>query len=290
MLAIVLTVAFTACGNMDAKEINVATLNGPTGIGMVQLMDDYNVEVYQSPTDVAAKVLKGDCDIAALPSNMAAVLYNKSKGNIVELATIAMGNLYIVQNGNEKLTLESLKNKTIIASGQGGTPEFVLKKIAPEANVKWIASHADVVQAVMKNDGAIGMIPEPFVSTALAQNDNINIAFDLNDLWKDATGEELPMGVLVATKAFADEHSSDIDAFLDVYEESVDFVNDASQSADLVVEKGFFANEKLAEKAIPGCKIVLNRDKKVIENFYEQLFDLNPKSIGGKLPDEEFFY
>lgn len=283
IMSISLVFAMTACGGMDTHEINIAALNGPTGIGMVQLMDDYNVEVYQSPTDVAAKVLNGDCDIAALPSNMAAVLYNKTKGQVVCIGTIALGNLYIMQNGKAK-------GDTILASGEGGTPEYVLKKVMPNAKVKWLASHADVVQEFLKTDGALAMLPEPFVTMAMAKGENVKVVTDLNEEWNNAVGTDLPMGVLVATKEFAEEHSKDIARFLEAYQKSVDFVNDAENSAQLVTEKGFFPDEKLAEKAIPGCKITLNTDEKILDSFYKELFKLNPKSIGGKLPDEEFYY
>ena len=171
IISLSILIMLTGCG-MDKSEINIAALNGPTGIGMVKLMDEYNVQVYQSPTDVAAKVINGDCDIAALPSNMAAVLYNKTKGKIKCLATIALGNLYLVQNGSDA-------NGTILASGEGGTPEYVLKTIMPNSKVKWLASHSDVVQALLKTDGAVAMIPEPFVTMALSKSDKLEIIADL---------------------------------------------------------------------------------------------------------------
>ncbi|MCQ2551069.1 MAG: ABC transporter substrate-binding protein [Clostridia bacterium] len=276
ILALVLTFALvltvTSCGKSD---LAIGTLNGPTGIGLVGLMDDYDVSVYQSPTDVAAKLLNGDLDIGCVPSNLAAVLYAKSNGNLKCLATIALGNLYIVQKGSGQ--------DVILAAGQGGTPEYVLKRLLPDAKVKWLANHSDVLQMLMKEENATAMLPEPFVTAAKGAQ----VTEDLNKLWKKELNEELPMGVLVCK---ADLSKKDAKKFLKDAKKSVEFVNDVENSAKTVVEKGFLANEDVAKKAIPGCKIVLDENSDLLKTFFEELYKLDKKSVGGKLPDEEFYY
>ena len=289
--------------------VNIAALNGPTGMGMVKLMDmtdKYAITTYQAPTDIAPKLISGEVDVAALPSNMAAVLYNKTKDQIVAISPIALGVLYILGNNADVSEPKDLAGKTIYASGQGGTPEYVLQKVLENAGltidkdvkVQWLASHADVNQKLLSEDGAIAMIPEPFVSTALAAgNENVSQIFDLNELWTEATGQALPMGVLVARKAFVEEREDDLKVLLNDYADSVEFVNGSpKEAAKLIVEKGFIAKEKIAEAAIPKCRIVLYTGDKakegaeILKTFNETLFDMEPASVGGKLPNEDLYY
>ena len=245
------------CGGNDSdvpetvtEIVNVAALNGPTGMGMVQLMDmtdKYALETYQSPTDVTAKLINGEVDVAALPSNMAAVLYNKTEGQIAAVSPIALGVLHILGNNVDITEPSQLKGQTIVASGQGGTPEYVLQKVVEAAGLKlyedvqveWLANHAEVNTKLLTEDGTLAMIPEPFVSTALAAGkEGVAEVFDMNTLWKDATGQELPMGVLVARKAFVEERADDLKVLLNDLQSSVDFVNGSpAEAAQLIVEK-----------------------------------------------------
>lgn len=314
MAAMILTMA-TGCGNGDesadtvSQVINVATLNGPTGMGMVKLMDmkdKYQITAYQSPTDITAKLVSGEVDVAALPSNLASVLYNKTGGKIIAISPIALGVLYIVGNDAQITDISELKGKTVIASGKGGTPEYVLQKILEcwglklyeDVNVQWLSNHTEVNTKMLAEKGTIAMIPEPFVSTALAAGkENVKMLFDLNELWKEATGQELPMGVLVAQKSFADERYKDLTVFLNDYKESVNFVNeDSEKAAELIAENGFIPKAEIAKKAIPNCHIVLYTGKetelgiKMLQIFNETLYKIEPSAVGGKLPDDQLYF
>ena len=318
-VTLVLLMAFAmlaGCGGGDSdvpetvsEIVNVAALNGPTGMGMVQLMDmtdKYAVETYQSPTDVTAKLIKGEVDVAALPSNMAAVLYNKTEGQVVAVSPIALGVLHILGNNVDITEPSQLKGQTIVASGQGGTPEYVLQKVVEAAGLKlyedvqveWLANHAEVNAKLLSQEGTIAMIPEPFVSTALAAGkDGVAEVFDMNTLWKDATGQELPMGVLVARKAFVEEKGDDLKVLLNDLKSSVEFVNGSPvEAAQLIVEKGFIGKAEIAEAAIPNCHIVLYAGDKTSEGaeilkiFNQTLFEMNPQAVGGKLPADDMYY
>lgn len=291
------------------EPVNVGALNGPTGMGMVQLMemtDKYNVSTYQAPTDVTAKIIKGELDVAAVPSNLASVLYNKTEGQVVAVSPITLGVLYILGNDEDLDSVAELRGKTIVASGQGGTPEYVLQKVLENAgltiyedvDVKWLANHAEVNTSLLTQEDTIAMIPEPFVSTALsAGNDDVEVVFDMNKLWKEATGEELPMGVLVATKSFVTERENDLKVLLKDLQTSVDFVNDKpEEAAKLIVEKGFIGKEPIAKAAIPNCNIVLytgddaEAGRNILKTFNKTLFEMNKASVGGALPGDELYY
>ena len=314
-LALILALG-AACGQAKndvpttvGEIVDIAALNGPTGMGMVKLMDltdKYSVTTYQAPTDITAKLISGEVDVAALPSNMAAVLYNKTQGEIVAISPIALGVLYILGNDVELTSISDLEGKTIYASGQGGTPEYVLQKVLETAGlnpekdvtVKWLANHADVNQKLLSEEGTIAMVPEPFVSTALtAGNGAVTEIFDMNAEWQNATGQELPMGVLVARKDFVTERQADLEVLLADYEDSVTFVNgDADEAAAFIVEKGFIAREEIAKSAIERCKIVLyagknaNKGEDILKTFNETLYEMEPASVGGTLPDDELYY
>lgn len=316
MLFMILAISVMMLGGCGEKNtqtvsqtVNVAALNGPTGMAMVQLTDmedKYEVTTYQSPTDVTAKIINGDADVAAVPSNMAAVLYNKTEGDVVAISPIALGMLKILGNDADITDISQLKGRTIIASGQGGTPEYVLQKILEanglkiyeDVNVEWLANHSEVNSKLLASADTIAMIPEPFVSTALAADkENVSVLFDLNQLWQDITGQELPMGVLVARKSFVEEREGDLEILLDDLNSSVDFVNDSPDDASkLIVEKGFIGDADIARQAIPGCHITLFTDDdteegiQMLKTFNQILFEMEPSSIGGKIPDEDMYY
>lgn len=314
LMVLVLAVGVLAgCGNdvptTVTEVVNVGALNGPTGMGMVQLMDmtdKYDVTTYQAPTDVTAKIIKGELDVAAVPSNLASVLYNKTEGEVVAVSPIALGVLYILGNDEDVDSVADLKGKTIVASGQGGTPEYVLQKVLEKAGltlyedvqVQWLTNHAEVNSKLLTEEDTLAMIPEPFVSTALAAgNDDVEVVFDMNKLWKEATGEELPMGVLVARKSFVTERENDLKVLLNDLQASVDFVNDSpEEAAKLIVEKGFIGKEAIAKAAIPNCNIVLytgdeaEAGKAILKTFNETLFEMNQASVGGKLPGDDLYY
>lgn len=292
-----------------SEIIKVAALNGPTGMAMAPMTDmaeKYNISTYQAPTDIVPKLISGEVDVAALPSNMAAVLYNKTKGQVVAVSPMVMGVLHILGNGAEIESLADLKGKTVLASGKGGTPEYVLQillekeglTLGKDVEVEWMASHADVVGALLTTEKAIALLPEPFVSTALAKGgEATSDLFDLNTLWENATGQPLPMGVLVARKEFADNKKADLDVLLKDLQASVDFINeDSDEAAKLIVEKGFLGDEAVAKKAIPNCHLTLfagekaSQGKEMLKTFNETLFGANPEAVGGTMPDEGLYY
>ena len=313
ILAMALTM-FTACSSEEvpstvSQTVNIAALNGPTGMAMVDLMDmedKYAITTYQAPTDITAKIINGEVDVAAVPSNLAAVLYNKTEGDIVAVSPIALGMLQILGNNADVQEVSDLAGKTIIASGQGGTPEYVLQKVLQDngltiyedVNVQWVANHSEVNTQLLSQEGTIAMIPEPFVSTALAQGqEGVTKLFDLNELWEEATGQQLPMGVLVATRSFAEERSDDLKVLLSDLQASVDYVNDSpAEAAKAIVEHGFIGDEAIAEAAIPNCHIVLYTGDNAAEGigmlktFNQTLYDMDPASVGGALPDENLYY
>ena len=290
---------------MMTAPVKIGSLNGPTGIGMVKLMEDpdkYLVTMYQSPDEVVGKIISGEVDVAAVPSNLAAVLYNKLEGDIELVGVNTLGVLYIVENGEAVTDLSALKGKTIVASGKGGTPEFILNQLLIKAGldpqkditVNWLLNHSDVASTLMAKEGTIAMLPQPFTTIVTEKNPKGRVAVDMNAEWKTLMDMELPMGVLIAQRSFVEEREADLTIFLKDYAASVDFVNsDIEGAAELVSQFGIIPDIQIAKKAIPKCNIVFisaQNGKADLANFYKIISAIDPKSIGGTMPDEDFYF
>ena len=309
VLSLMSAVLLGGCATKPVEPLEVAALNGPTGIGMVQMLEEmegaenpkYNIVLYQSPDEIVGKVVSGELDIACVPSNLGAVLYNKTEGGIKLLGMNTLGVLYIVENGQTVQNIEDLKGKTILSSGKDSTPEFVLNYILNEAGlvpgedvtVEFMGNHSDIASKLMAEEGAIALLPEPFVTTVLAKDENIRMAIDVNEAWNNLNQMDLPMGIIVANANVVKDNAKGIEAFLEDYEASVKFVDENLEDAAALVEKfGIVPNAALAKVAIPKCNIVY-RDSSDSEDslnkFYEILEQANPKAVGGKLPDEAFY-
>lgn len=303
-LIISMCLALASCGNEISGNLRIGTLVGPTGMGLIDLKDNSNIdlELYQAPTDAVQKLVSGDLDVACLPSNLGATLYAKTNGNIQILTTAVNGVLYIVENGDSVQSLQDLEGKTIYGSGKGGTPEYALEvllksgglKLGKDVEVKWLENHADVAQKVASQQGAIGLLPEPQVSAITSKAKSVKIALDLNELWQEVTGQELPMGILVAKKDYIEANPENIESLLALVAESVEDVIAASDEVvQKIVDAGIVPDAELCKAVIPNCSLTCmspEDSKATISAFYGKLFEVNPSSLGGAMPDDDIYY
>lgn len=298
--------AFAACSKkQDDTEIRIAALKGPTGMGMVKLADkqnypNYTVSIEASPDALNPRIISGEVDVAAVPVNLASVLYNKLDGDISVLAVSTLGVLYVLEAGSEVNSVADLAGKTVYATGQGATPEYILNYlldkngVAGSVEVNYVGEHAALATMLANGSAEIGMLPEPNVTSTLAGNDNLRIALNLSEEWNKVCSTELVQGVVIARKSFVNEHPEAIEQFLREYEKSSAFVNEnIDEAAKLIVDAGILGNVEIAKKAIPNCNISFSKGEamhKAVEGMLAVLFEANPKSIGGKLPDKDFYY
>lgn len=298
--------AFAACSKkQDDTEIRIAALKGPTGMGMVKLADkqnypNYTVSIEASPDALNPRIISGEVDVAAVPVNLASVLYNKLDGDISVLAVSTLGVLYVLEAGSEVNSVADLAGKTVYATGQGATPEYILNYlldkngVAGSVEVNYVGEHAALASMLADGSAEIGMLPEPNLTSTLAGNDNLRIALNLTEEWNRVCSTELVQGVVIARKSFVNEHPEAIEQFLREYEKSSAFVNEnIDEAAKLIVDVGILGNVEIAKKAIPNCNISFSKGEamqKAVEGMLTVLFEANPKSIGGKLPDKDFYY
>lgn len=294
----------------DATPVRVAALKGPTAMGLVQLMDesgagtvdgnDYSFSIVASPTEMTPMIVRGEVDIAALPANLASVLYNNTDGGVRVLAVNTLGVLYIVQHGDDVSSVQDLAGKTIYASGKGSTPEYALSYILEEAGladsvtVEWKSEHAECVAAIVNDSDAVALLPQPFVTTAMMQDPSIRVALDLNDAWAEVSPDSaLITGVIVARTTFVEANGEAIDSFLAQYRESTDYANSDVAGAAALVGKYDIVPEAVALKALPECNIVCITGDEMeadLSSYLAVLYEANPASVGGSLPLEDFYY
>ena len=300
----------------DPVVVRTTALKGPTAMGLVKFMsdadagsltdNDYEFQIVASPDEVTPLIAKGEVDIAAVPANLASVLYNKTEKGVRVIAINTLGVLYICELGDSIKSVADLKGKTIYASGKGSTPEYglqyVLEKngltVGEDVQIEWKSEHAECVYALATASGeAVAMLPQPFVTTAQTQNDMIRVALDLTEEWdKVQTGDEkssMITGVAIVRSEFADENPAAVDAFLGHYAESVDYVNDDVEAAAQLVGDYDIVPAKVARKAIPECNIVCVSGadmKERLSGYLAVLADQNPQAVGGAVPGDDFYY
>lgn len=310
MMMLGTVLALAGCSDEVASKtepIHIAALNGPTGMGIVKLIDEteqYQVTLYQNPDEIVGKVVSGEVDVACVPSNMASVLYNKTQGTEAEVGLLGIntwGVLYLVENNAGVINIEDLKGKTVLASGKGSTPEFVFSeilaqnglKLGEDVKVEYLANHADIASTLATQEGTVALLPQPFVTTVLAKNEQVKVAIDLNTVWEEITETKLPMGTMIANKAYTKDNEKAMDKFLEDYSDSVAFVNDhVDEAAELIAKHQIIPSPELAKKAIPECHITwvdAQQAKESLVPFYEVLKAQEPKAVGGQLPDEAFY-
>ena len=310
-LALALCMALSLVTLASAEDTtSVYALMGPTGIGMVSLMEDhadeYAFTLVGAPDAVVSAIASGDADIAAVPTNLAATLYNKTKGNVQLLALNTLGVLSILEMGDTIQSVEDLAGKTLYATGQGSTPEYVLNYIlaanglTDSVTVEYKSEHAELATLAAAGDVDLVLLPEPHVTSVLSQNAQYRIALDVTALFEEAAaknGEEnttMSMGCVIVRKDFAQANPEKVAAFMEAYAQSIEFVNSDVEAASQLVEKhGIMPKAAVAAKAIPNCHIVYidgEEMKAQIEPFFQMLFAANPASVGGALPAEDFYY
>lgn len=325
LIAVLLLVPFTACQSPAPETpstppedvtVRVAGMKGPTSMGLVKLAKDaekgetenkYQVDMTFGKADaILPKLLQGEFDMAALPANVAASVYNSSNGKVRVLAINTLGVVNIVERGNTIDSFDDLVGKKIYAVGKSTTPEYVLRYLLAEngvdfdsLNIEWRNEATEILPLLKAEAGSIAMIPQPFVTAAQAQIADLRIALDFNGEWArvaadGANGASNVTGVLVARTDFATQYPNTVATFLSEYKASIEYAQShVDEAAALVVEYGILAAVPIAKAALPKCALsyIDGAAMKTALSFYlEKLYEIAPASIGGKLPEDAFYY
>lgn len=325
LLALTLVFSLAACGVNDttssapdtsskplytAVDMSVACMTGPTGIGMAKLMansdakltaNNYTFTVASAAPDITGKFLKGEINIASVPTNVAATLYNKSEGKVRMLAVNTNGVLSILEKGNTIKSIADLKGKTIYSTGKGQNPEFILNYILTEnginpendVTINFVSSE-DLVAKLISGEAEIAMAPEPAATTVMVKNQQLKRVLSINDEWSKVSDSSLMMGCVIALDSYVQANPKAIEKFLEEYEASIKFATtNIDETATHCATYKITASDVIAKKAIPTCNLcyVTGKDmKNNVNSYLNVLFNADPTSIGGKLPADDLYY
>ena len=327
LLALTLALSLTACGGqansepeqpetqeeLTAAEINLYVLSGPTGIGAMNLWaasdagetkNTYHITMPGANDEVVAALSKGDADIAAVATNLAATLYNKTDGGVTVLAVNTLGVLSLLSNGQEVNAVSDLKGKTIYAPGQGANPEYILRYVLtgngldPDKDVtlRFVGEGSELLTVWQSDPEAVILAPQPVATSILMQNENAKTLFDMTEEWDKIAGGDstLMMGCVIVRNEFLQANPGAVELFLQEYAASIEKAqSDVEGTAALCQQYGLIPKAALAQKAIPSCGLtfVTGAEMKTgLSGYLQVMFDANPKSVGGALPGDNFYY
>ena len=321
LLAVVLVFAFAGCAgetqtpakkvNLKEVECNVYGIAGPTGVGLANLMEEaankngslkYNIALAANNDEIVAKIVNKEADIAAVATNLASAIYNKTNGGVQVLAVNTLGVLNVVAKGYEINSIADLKGKTVYSTGQGANPEYIINdilennglEVGKDVKVEFVAQPTDLVAKIDGNKKAIVIAPQPVATTLTIKDSEAKIVLNINDEWDKFHDEQLTMGCIIVRKEWAEQNPEAVAAFLNDYKASIENANsDIDTTAALCEKYTIIASAGIAKKAIPLCNLVYQDGKTMKTNlsaYLEFLHKLNPSSVGGKLPAKDFYY
>ena len=293
------------------EPLRIAGLKGPTTMGLVNLLSmeqagtaamDYDLQLYGAADEIVPLLIKGELDMAAIPANLAATLYQKTSGGIQAVAVNTLGVLYVVEQGDTVHSMADLKGRTILSTGKGTTPEYVLRYLLTangldpdkDVDIQYYSEATEVTAQMATTQDAIAVLPQPYVTAAGLKDDTLRVALDLTAEWDKVADTQLITGVTVVRKAYAEEHPDVVAAFLADYAQSVNAANtDLDGTAALCEEQGVVAKAAIAKKALPNCNIVCLTGEELkadVSGYLQVLYDADPAAVGGALPSEDFYW
>ncbi len=324
LLAVALAFTLAGCGTKEEPaaddsdeltpaEVNLYVLSGPTGIGAMNLWatadagetaNTYHITMPGANDEVVAALSNGQADIAAVATNLAATLYNKTDGGVTVLAVNTLGVLSLLGNGGEVASIADLAGRTIYAPGQGANPEYILRYVLrgngldPDRDVtlRFVGEGSELLTVWQTDPEAVILAPQPVATSILMQNENARTLFDMTEEWDKVSGGEstLMMGCVIVRNAFLQEHPDAVTLFLQEYAASIEKAqSDAAGTAALCEQYGLIPKAALAEKALPYCGLtfVTGAEMKAgLSGYLQVMFDADPRSVGGAMPDDGFYY
>ena len=297
----------------DNYTLKIGSLKGPTSMGLVKLMDQsekgnakgsYDFTMVTAADELLGKIVSKELDVALVPANMASIIYNKTNHEVTVLDINTLGVLYGVSADDSIKSAADLKGKTVYLTGKGTTPDYALQHVlkasgltSDDVTLEYKSEAAEVVSILKEKPDAVGLLPQPFVTAAMAQNDSLKMVLDLTKEWDATAGESggsLVTGVTICRNDVIKDHGDAIATFMAEHKQSAEFANaNVAETAALVAAAGIIEKAPVAEKAIPYCSITYvdgDQMKSLLSGYLKVLFDMEPSSVGGTLPADDFYY
>ena len=299
----------------DAEKavVRVGSLKGPTSMGLVYLMDQagkgesanqYEFTMTAAADELLPAMLSGELDIVLIPANMASVLYNRAEGDVSVIDINTLGVLYAVSGNKQIKEMKDLKGRTVYMTGKGTTPDYVMQYLlkengltAADVTLEYKSEAAEVAAMLAEMPEAVGVLPQPFVTAACAQNDKLSVVLDLTKQWaavQEEGGSSLVTGVTVVRNALLTENTAAVELFMEEHAASAAYANEhVEETAQLVAAAGIIDKAPVAAKALPECNITYidgAEMKTALSGYLQVLWEQDPAAVGGGLPGDGFYY
>lgn len=310
LLVLAMCLLLAGCGAEQNAQVRIGALKGPTTIGLLRLMEQaeageaaqsYQVSMAVGADELTPLIIKEELDIALVPANVAAILYQKTEGGISVLDINTLGVLYLVSGDESINSFADLSGKTIYLTGRGTTPEYVLSYLLAangmegEVTCDYRSEATEVAALLAENPDAVGLLPQPFVTAACVQNEALSVRLSMTEEWEKAgDGSSLVTGVTIVRNEFLKENPAAVEQFLKEHAESAAYAQEhPKETAALCVQAEIIAKEPVAEKAIPACNITCitgEEMKQALSGYLRVLYEQAPEAVGGSLPEDDFYY
>lgn len=302
------------CGEKEEETVlRIGGMKGPTSMGLLFMKDEvengagtgaYEFTMVTGADELLPMMIKGELDIALVPANVAAILYQKTEGGVAVIDINTLGVLYMVSGDSNIVNVEDLRGKTIYLTGKGTTPDYVLHYILQENGLQegdytleYKSEPTEVAALLAEKPEAVGLLPQPFMTVACAQNEALQVVMDMNEQWsllQGESGSRMVTGVTVVRKEVLEENEKAVLEFMSKHKASAEAINqDVEKGAELVVAAGIIGKAPIAQKAIPKCNITYvdgEEMKQALSGYLQVLFEQDATSVGGKLPEDDFYY
>lgn len=293
-IKLILIILFIFINSLYSQKMYL--LNGPTGIGGLKMMKDYNkitINTVNAPNNMLSLIVKGEADIAAIPANMAAIIFNRQLDYKV-IAVISETKLFIVSANNKIQTINDIKNNTVYCGTKLAAPDLMLqylisKEQIPNVNINYSLSNPDLSKAVASKNADIAILPEPFVSSAMLENKDVHIVVEMSKYIDD-----YPVAVLIAKNYFINHNKMLVKEILNEYKKSTDYIiNNKEEMKNLIKERNMIINAEAAYYGLNRMGLVFYDGEKMkfaLNSYYNFLYNFDKKLIGGKIPNDNFYY
>ena len=295
-----------------AAELRVGVLNGPTCIPAAYLMENeksISFESFADPQALLPKMIKKEIDIGFMPLNVAAKVYNTGNKAIICCAITGLGNICIITTDQKIRTFTELKGKTVYMAGQGATPEYMMRFLLKENELTCSSDNAasdvllnfsiptaQLASQLISGKIKYAAVPEPFATIARMKSSDVRAVLDFQEEYKAVTGSQniYPLSVMVVRKEFAEKNPELLESFLELYKKSLEWtLKNPNKTGDLSEKHSLGLSAAVVTRAIPVSNytfIPAAQAVSISEELLEIFLQNDPSSIGGKLPEREFYY
>ena len=282
--------------SFNLYAFDMSLLNGPSAIGAVKMINDYkkiNINIINSPNNILASIIKGEADIAAVPANMASIIYNRGL-DYKAVAVVSETKMFIVSSDKNIKSIDDLKNKTIYCGLKLSTPDLILQYLIKTQNIKganinYSLGNLDLSKALASKKVDIAILPEPFLSSALLENKDINIVLDISKYI-----DSYPVAVLIAKKTFIENNNALLKEILNEYKKSTEYIlNNKDKIEPLIKQTSILINAKAVVYGIDRIGITFYNDNNMklkLNDYYNFIYNFDKNLIGNKIPKDDFYY